>query len=472
MKRTLLRIAVWTSLSVAPNLLAPQVWAQAELVCAPISDAQNTTAAPVRPTDCQPYAGPYTNPAIFFAPHPDDETLAMAGQIRQALAAGRTVVVEVMTRGMASGAIMVSGETDPNNLYEHTQDCGGADFLHYGTGAYPLTDTEALGKARIREFLDSMRRLGVQAVVIHDYPDGALDAERITQRVQQYWETLGISGISFYGTAGSEDLPYQHSDHIAVHDGLESSGATPRTFLSPYAAGVCDVASRHALALQHWARIAPLDVATCDAKRNALLAYQVWNPQAGRYASGWVHSASALFVSYSATGPNQDCNEYVTQEVVAPASTGNPFLYPIPRDQQLACYGIAVAPNFPSNCRDITDFNARQMCYGLAQNSQDPCRAITDRNLQLACYGMSVAPNFPSNCRDITDPQMQNFCYSVSSGGWYPTCNNLTDANTRALCLGFSLHDDSLCSGISNTNDRLFCQGISGRSQTPCTFIQ
>ncbi|MGE5323309.1 MAG: hypothetical protein ACM3SW_10625, partial [Actinomycetota bacterium] len=153
-------------------------------------------------------------------------------------------------------------------------------------------------------------------------------------------------------------------------------------------------------------------------------------------------------------------------------STGNPFIYRAPRDQQLACYGISVAPNFPSNCRDISDPDDRQMCYGLSQNSQSPCTTIQDRNLQLACYGMSVAPNFPTNCHDISDPQLQNFCYGVSSSGSMSNCSNLTDANARAECQGISLHDASFCSSITNNNDRLFCQGIASRSQTPCTSIQ
>src|SRR4029079_8681916 len=52
---------------------------------------------------------------------------------------------------------------------------------------------------------------------------------------------------------------------------------------------------------------------------------------------------------------------------------------------------------------------------------------------------MSVAPNFPSNCRDITDAQMRSFCYGVSSWGSLRDCNNVTDPNTRAFCFGMSL---------------------------------
>ena len=158
---------------------------------------------------------------------------------------------------------------------------------------------------------------------------------------------------------------------------------------------------------------------------------------------------------------------------VAVASTGNPFMYRIPRDQQLACFGISVAPNFPTNCRDITDPDDKQMCYGLSMKSQSPCTTIQDRNLQLACYGMSVAPSHPSNCRDITDAQLQAFCYGVSSADSVsPNCNNLTDNNARSECLGIALHNSSFCSSITNTNDRLFCQGIATGSQTPCLSIQ
>jgi hypothetical protein len=156
-----------------------------------------------------------------------------------------------------------------------------------------------------------------------------------------------------------------------------------------------------------------------------------------------------------------------------PTSSSSPFLYNTPRDQQLACYGISVAPNFPSNCNDITNADDKQMCFGMSQNSQDPCMSIQDTNLKLACYGMSKAPQFPTNCRSITDPEMQAYCYGVSSAQTtVPNCNNVVDSNLRAQCLGIALHNASSCSSITNTNDRLFCQGIASRSQTPCRSIQ
>lgn len=156
-----------------------------------------------------------------------------------------------------------------------------------------------------------------------------------------------------------------------------------------------------------------------------------------------------------------------------PTSASNPFQYSIPRDEQLACYGISVAPNFPSNCTDITNPDDQNMCFAMSENSQTPCMSIQDPNLKLACFGMSVAPQFPTNCRDISDPAMQAFCYGVSSAQTtVPNCNNLPDSNMRAECLGIALHNASSCSSITNTNDRLFCQGVASRSQTPCHSIQ
>ncbi|HEX4963068.1 MAG TPA: PIG-L family deacetylase [Thermoanaerobaculia bacterium] len=443
-----------------------------ELVCTPIADAQNGSAYPVRPTDCGSYTGPFNQPAIFFAAHPDDETLGMAGSISQALAAGRTVVVELMTRGTASNALGTLCTEPTSGTIAHSIVC---DSTHLENITHPAPspstilgcgDTNGFGNARAREFMDSMRRLGVQAIAIHDYQDGALASAKVADRAR-FWIGLGIPGTTLFGTSGT--LDYQnHPDHIAVHDGIASTGFAPRTFLSIYAGAICDASTRRA---QAWQRTVPLATADCNAKKNALASYRVWNDAAGRYAVGWFHSTGNLFESEGATGFNEDCNEYVTDEVTAPGggSTGNPFVYVSPRHQFLACYGIA--GRISSNCDDITDLNDQKMCYALSTSSQTPCTTMTDRNLQLACYGMAFAPNYPSNCRDVTDAQMRSFCYGVSSWGSMPDCNNVTDASTRALCYGMSLRNGSYCASITSSNDRQFCYGVSTHTNSYCATI-
>lgn len=161
------------------------------------------------------------------------------------------------------------------------------------------------------------------------------------------------------------------------------------------------------------------------------------------------------------------------------ASKGNPFKFTTARDEFLTCFGIA--GQIPSNCDDVSDTNDRQMCRAVSNSSQGVSVAqsfcsssMTDRNLQLSCFGIAAEPQFPTNCRDISNPQMQAFCYGVSSGGTNPApnCSNVVDADSRALCNGMALHDSSQCNSISNTNDRLFCQGVSSHNNSFCSSIQ
>jgi phosphatidylserine/phosphatidylglycerophosphate/cardiolipin synthase-like enzyme len=152
--------------------------------------------------------------------------------------------------------------------------------------------------------------------------------------------------------------------------------------------------------------------------------------------------------------------------VVAPAA-GNPFSFASGRDEYLACYGIA--GGISSNCRDIADFNDKQMCYAMSDATQTPCTTMTDRNMQLACYGMSI--NIPSNCRDITDTNMRNFCYGESYQD--PNyCTPITDRNTQLLCFAMSNGVSSNCRDITDPDDRQFCYGVSSQNNTYCATIQ
>ncbi|NJL26829.1 MAG: hypothetical protein HC897_02580 [Thermoanaerobaculia bacterium] len=96
---------------------------------------------------------------------------------------------------------------------------------------------------------------------------------------------------------------------------------------------------------------------------------------------------------------------------------------------------------------------------------------MTDRNLQLACYGMSVAPNYPTNCRDITDSVLRDFCYSVASWGSSANCSGVTNADDKALCKALTYRNKSYCAGIANANDRWFCYGAASRTNSYCANI-
>lgn len=170
----------------------------------------------------------------------------------------------------------------------------------------------------------------------------------------------------------------------------------------------------------------------------------------------------------SAPQPDGHDRDFINSIYPIPsASGGNPFTYVNGRDQFLACYGIA--GRISSNCRDISDYNDKQMCYAMSDSYQSPCTSITDRNMQLACYGMSI--NWPSNCRDITDPNMQSFCYAESYRN-YNYCFAITDRNTQLLCFAMANGISSNCRDISNANDRQFCYGVSSHNNSYCASIQ
>jgi hypothetical protein len=149
---------------------------------------------------------------------------------------------------------------------------------------------------------------------------------------------------------------------------------------------------------------------------------------------------------------------------------GGPFLYASARDQYLACWGMS--GHIASNCDTISDFNDRQFCYGMATNGQDPCRSMTDRNLQLSCYGMTVAPNYPSNCRDINDLVLQDFCYSVSSWGSWANCSGVSEPATAALCQALTWRNSSYCGSIGDANDRWFCTALASQTNSYCANIE
>ena len=176
---------------------------------------------PNSPTGVSPLCPPYNNPFVVFAPHPDDETLAMAGAIRAAKDANRQVIVELMTNGDQSGLCV--GTTGTSG------DCG---------------------KNRCREFMAAMVALGVDGVTVNNFGDktlltigGSVCPSSPSQAVPvsskapsrvQFWTakqgTTAINGcLSLRGTVGYEDgneagQPICHADHLAVRLALQNAG--------------------------------------------------------------------------------------------------------------------------------------------------------------------------------------------------------------------------------------------------------
>lgn len=238
-------------------------------------------------------------PIVFFAAHPDDETIGMAGAILQAESEGRPVYIELMTHGEASAA---RGMLDDRNT----------DSWHPGRHVYALS-VDDFGDARVREFQDAMSRLGVTGVNVSDFGNGKLTPAQVAERID-FWLAKKAPGLSLRGTAGAQDpqttaSPAPHPDHAAVWNALVASGHPDVLGFCIYEAvtGRCHYQAK--------TNVGPF----CEGKRDALAAYELWSPGEGRYAIAY-HSTHGLL---DAVG--QDCLEYaVSPDAPSPVGPGGP----------------------------------------------------------------------------------------------------------------------------------------------------
>jgi hypothetical protein len=212
---------------------------------------------------------------VFFAAHPDDETLGMAGSIARAVQSGSIVLVELMTKGKASGA-----RYSFSNLSE-----------------------EEFGQARVNEFTAAVKGLGVRGAIVNDFPDGALQKEQVETRIKIWMDLLKrekLKSLSFVGTLGGGHDYNDHPDHNAVYQALLSSELKNVTWQSVYHYRNPD----RDKAVGNLAR--GLSVSECDSKRKALLEYKFEDPKNLRLGIGWLHSTGDLF-----DGAYADCREFI-----------------------------------------------------------------------------------------------------------------------------------------------------------------
>lgn len=232
------------------------------------------------------------NVVVFFAAHPDDETIGMSASIMHEVAAGKRVFIEMMTDGRTS---TVHGRLND----------GSTCTWHSGQHSYLITAAQ-FGQARLDEFYDSAIRMGVEGVYFNNAPSGTMTAAQVTPRIN-YWIT-NAPNVELRGVAGSDWLDpgtvggTGHPDHIAVWDALVAA-AHPNT-LGYLIYNYRTLLNRHDYTVNY--------TALCAAKQNALDAYRVWQPSDGRYAVGF-HSTPYLMDHHNLTltPPPASCPEFV-----------------------------------------------------------------------------------------------------------------------------------------------------------------
>jgi LmbE family N-acetylglucosaminyl deacetylase len=225
----------------------------------------------------------------------------MAGAVRGAIAAGRPVYIELMTHGGGSSACKKLG-----------------------------LDFTACGEARVREFRDAAARLGVTGVFVNEFDRDpttgsprSLTKSDVTSRLR-YWIYRASKQLALRGTAGDVDpspkystttVPRTHPEHRAVFDALGEAGVADKKAYLVYEFGHydesvagCPISGTSPVEYGPCPSGQPTTLeditAACDEKRDALDAYAVYEPAAGRYAIG------AKSVPELISGASNDCNEY------------------------------------------------------------------------------------------------------------------------------------------------------------------
>jgi LmbE family N-acetylglucosaminyl deacetylase len=157
------------------------------------------------------FCGYGTRTVVFFAPHPDDETLGMAGAILAAKNSGATVILELMTHGEASAA------------------CGSC----FDPG-FPVC-----GDQRVHYFTNAAKALNADAIVVNDFGDGQLmvgnscSGTTIKQQVADRVSFWASQGAVLRGPSGLQDQRC-HPDHVAVHLAMERASASDKKYYMIY----------------------------------------------------------------------------------------------------------------------------------------------------------------------------------------------------------------------------------------------
>lgn len=228
---------------------------------------------------------------VFYTPHPDDETIGMAGSVARAKRDGHRVVLVLLTDSMPSKRLQ--------RLFRGELLCP----IHNRFHVSPVD----LGRARLAEFHAAARHLAVDEVVELGILEQTITEDR-NGFIRQVLETVRAHadpGVVHHLVSGDGDIAMPHLDvthrthrlcweagQTLAADGLQVRFHRIYTYRLPLAQRTGD-------------RIEDLDDELMSVKRAALAAYQVWDPPRDRIAFAY-HSVPDLF-----EGAGSDPHEYV-----------------------------------------------------------------------------------------------------------------------------------------------------------------
>jgi len=208
----------------------------------------------------------FNNAAIFYIPHPDDEVLSMGAAILEAKNHHNPVILVLLTRGTASKAFqIVNDRLDSSGL--------------------PPIDIEEFGNARIRDFRESAKHLGIPSknVFIFDLTDSQVTSADVKEIILAFEK---IYPGALHQTMSFDD---PHHDHAAAGAALKEL-QIQKAVDSP----------RFIIPLQIWDLYPTANITKSTSLKNieeykmALNAYLVWNPSEGRYSISFFSTQSSF----------------------------------------------------------------------------------------------------------------------------------------------------------------------------------
>ena len=241
----------------------PRSWRRRQLLLAGLGAWGPATVLASSPARAEPVARPANREVVFYAPHPDDETLSMCVLIANHVRVGRKVHVVLLSDGRTSGALAA---VNARLAAEHLPGLTLAQF----------------GAARVREFRAACARLGVPAAnVHHENLPGLLTVASTTPVFRAYqarYPDAGHYTMSWTDPFGDHGGPGEALRRLRLAD--------PVAFFDTRWV-VYRIHWRDTVVLARrpwWAR--PDAVVRARALA-AVAEYGVWRPAAGRYRIGY-----------------------------------------------------------------------------------------------------------------------------------------------------------------------------------------
>jgi LmbE family N-acetylglucosaminyl deacetylase len=252
-----------------------------------------TAAAVAYQAGRAPTASAAAKPAIFYAPHQDDDAIGLAGSILEHKAAGRPVYLVLVSNGR-NPDLAVRMNTDPCPLTQwsspHPCAAGGRHNL-----SWPTDGTTKVVAARTAEFMASAKALGVDKVINFKVVDDGFSStsayNRLVDRIEAKVRALAAQypGASHKFTAGWLEHTETHKACSDVAYRLMNDGT------------ISDVRFNHVYAYERpqqdradgAAYVLTIPSSHMTIKRNAMYAYNTWDPSRNLYALGY-HSVPEL----------------------------------------------------------------------------------------------------------------------------------------------------------------------------------